>query len=217
MASRLIVFDFDGTLIDSRADLATAVNLVRADYGLAALPVATVTQYIGDGVRKLLERALAGDTIDIPEAIGRMRGHYAAHLVEATTLYPGAAAALRDIVALGYRLAIVSNKPEEPTKAICRHFGIDSLFSVILGGDSCRNLKPHPEPLLLCLERTGCAVEGSWIVGDNHTDMAAGRNAGFARCYCTFGFGQLKEETYDLAVDSLGEFAAHLRRAGKAP
>ena len=210
MKKKLVIFDLDGTLIDSRADLASAVNLMRADYGLAPLDLAMVTAFVGNGMKKLVERALKGVSVSVDEAVGRMRGHYKEHLVEQTQFYPGTVAALKTIKNAGYNLAIVTNKPEDETRQICRHFGIDELFGALLGGDSCENLKPHPEPLYLALRLTGSERDGAWMVGDNYTDLAAGRQAGMRRCYCRYGFGRLQGESFDLAVDSLGEFAEFL-------
>ena len=210
MRNSLIIFDLDGTLIDSRADLTTACNLMRADYGLPSVPVETATTYVGNGVRKFVERATKGCDVDIDEGIAKVKIYYGQHMVDRTTLYPGVVAALESIAGLGYKLALVTNKPEAPARKICAHFGMERFFDLIVGGDSCASLKPHPEPLYLALRETGCGREGSWVIGDNHTDLAAGRNAGLPRCFCTYGFGELKDESYDLAVDSLAQFAEHL-------
>lgn len=210
MPKPIVIFDFDGTLIDSRADLTTAVNLTRADFGLPPLPLDTVTRYVGDGVRKLMERAFTGTPVNVDAAVPKMKAHYLDHMLDATTLYPGATAALAALQAQGYNLAIVTNKPTQPAHGICRHLGIAPYFGAILGGDSCPKLKPDPEPLYQAMRLTGSGATGSWVVGDNYTDMAAGARAGLQRCFCAFGFGDLQGEAYDLKVDSLTEFAAHL-------
>ena len=205
--ARLIAFDLDGTLIDSRADLTTAVNLMRQRFGLPPLPLATVTSYVGDGIHKLVARSLAAGSPrpDIEQAVKVMQECYAAHLLEQTTLYPGVTDALAELSRHGCRLAIVTNKPQAPARHICREFGIESFFAAILGGDSCSRLKPYPEPLLLALQLTGTCVVGSWMVGDNHTDLAAARNAGLRRCFCRYGFGRQGNEAYDEAVDAVSE------------
>ena len=210
MKKKLVIFDLDGTLIDSRADLTGAVNLMRMDYGLATLDLATVTGFVGNGMRKLVERSLDGISVPLEDAVAKMRDYYRQHVVAQTRLYPGTVAALEAIKQAGHNLAIVTNKPEDETRQICRHFGIGALFGALLGGDSCENLKPHPEPLYLALRLTGSERDGAWMVGDNYTDLAAGRQAGMRRCYCRYGFGHLQGETFDLAVDSLGEFAEFL-------
>lgn len=209
MQRKLIVFDLDGTLVDSRADLCTGVNLMRSDYGLAPLPLETVCSYVGNGVRRLVERALsdAGVGLDMDEAVGSMKTHYMAHILDETYLYPGVAAALARLHERGWCLVVVSNKPEAPSRQICAAMGMAPYLDLILGGDSCPNMKPHPEPLLAAARRTGTAPTGAWMVGDNYTDLGAARRAGFARCFCKYGFGTARDEEFDLAVDSLGEFA----------
>jgi len=210
MNKSLIIFDFDGTLVDTRADLTTAVNLVRRDYGLAPLAVDVVTGFVGNGIRKLMERSLAGHPADVDEAVTRMQGHYREHMLDETVLYPGTLEGLAEIRGKGYGMAVVTNKPEQPALAICRHLGVEHFFGAVIGGDTCQNLKPHPEPLILALRLTGSALAGSWMVGDNYTDMAAGRNAGIQRCFCSYGFGRLADESHDLAIASLPELAGQL-------
>lgn len=208
MNNRIVIFDLDGTLIDSRADLTAAINCMRQSYALEPLAQDTVTCFVGDGVRKLVERALrdAPGQADTDQALARMQDSYKQHLLDQTTLYPGVIEVLEGLRERGYVLALVTNKPAAPARAICRHFGIEALFSVIAGGDTCSNLKPHPEPIFLCLRSTNTTPDGSWIVGDNHTDLAAGRRAGLRRCYCKYGFGVLREETFEASVESLPQF-----------
>ena len=213
MAARLIVFDLDGTLIDSRADLAAAVNDMRIEFGLEPLPVPTVAGYVGDGIRLLTERALQGAPVDVEAAVARTRAAYGRRLVERTTLYPGVAAALDDLQALGYRLAVVTNKPHEFTVTLLGHFGLLPRLAAVLGGGATARLKPHPEPILRALAAAGCEADGSWMVGDHHTDLAAGRAAGLRTCFCTYGFGQRGEQTADLTVASLAELVEHVRGA----
>ena len=212
MPQQLVIFDLDGTLIDSRADLTTAVNLMRRGYGLGPLSLATVTAFVGNGVHKLTERALrdAEAKVDLKTAVDRVRAYYSTHMLEHTTLYPGTIQALQGLRTKGCTMALVTNKPQAPAETICRHLGIARFLTIILGGDACTQLKPHPDPLLQAMRSVGAAPSESWMVGDNDTDLAAGRNAGTRRCFCRYGFGKLNGETYDLAVDSLDEFVAYL-------
>ena len=210
MPKPLIIFDLDGTLVDSSGDLSTAVNLTRADYGLPALSRETVVTFIGNGLHKLMERSFDGADVDVDEAIPKMRAHYDEHMVDTTALYPGVSAALESLRDQGYALAVVTNKPVKPAQRICRELGIDAYFPVVLGGDSCPNIKPHPEPLHWALELTECGTEGSWMVGDNYTDMEAGKNAGLSRCFCTYGLGFAGDSGSELAVDNLAKFAQHV-------
>jgi phosphoglycolate phosphatase len=205
-----IIFDLDGTLIDSRADLALAVNLTRADLGLPALPQAQVVGYVGEGVRTLLSRAIPERPDRLEEALDINRRHYRAHLLDRTVLYPGVAAALETFRQRGVRLMVATNKPREFTDLILDGLGIGPLMAAVVGGGDCPGLKPDPAPLLLALERGGGSAEGAWIAGDSFTDLEAGRRAGMRRCFCRYGFGDPGVETWDLAVDELTELAAFL-------
>ncbi|NTV74305.1 MAG: HAD-IA family hydrolase [Holophaga sp.] len=207
---RAVLFDLDGTLVDSRADLATGVNLTRVDLGLPPLEPAQVAGFVGDGVRKLLTRSLPECPGRLEEALELNRGHYGRHLLDATRLYPGVQAALEAARAKGFRLAVVTNKPREFTLPILEGLGVLDLFSAVVAGGDCPDLKPDPKPLLLALERCGSGAEGSWIAGDHHTDLEAGRRAGVKRCLCRYGFGTPGGETWDLAVENLRELASHL-------
>jgi phosphoglycolate phosphatase len=104
----------------------------------------------------------------------------------------------------------VTNKPREATSRILEGLGVAPLLAAVVGGGDCPVLKPDPAPLRLALERAGCAAEGAWMVGDHFTDLEAGRRSGLRRCFCRYGFGDPREEAWDLAVDDLGELADHL-------
>ncbi len=202
-----VLFDLDGTLVDSRADLTTAINLMRADYELPPLPLEVVTLYVGNGIHKLVERALK-DTGAAPlDAVERTRRYYSEHLVDQTRLYPGVAIALERLHAKQYPLGIITNKPVQPARRILETLGILRLFGTVIGGDSCPRLKPHPEPVLKAVAALGCASGTGWIVGDNYTDLAAARQTGMKSCYCRYGFGTLGTETFTTQVDNLEDFA----------
>jgi phosphoglycolate phosphatase len=204
---RAVLFDLDGTLVDSRADLATGVNLTRLDLGLPPLDPAQVAGFVGDGVRRLLTRALPECPERLEEALALNSGHYRRHLLDATRLYPGTLEALAALRDRGFALAVVTNKPREFTLPLLEGLGILDAFGAVVAGGDCPDLKPDPRPLLLALEGCGCGPEGSWIAGDHYTDLEAGRRAGLSRCFCRFGFGEARGETWDLAVDNLTELA----------
>ena len=189
-----VIFDLDGTLIDSRADLALAVNLTRQDLGLPPLPQDQVVGYVGEGVRELLTRSLPECPERVEQALGINQRHYRAHLLDRTVLYPGVRAALEAFRALGTRLMVVTNKPREFTGLILEGLGVSPFLSSVVGGGDLPELKPDPAPLFLALERAGCSPEGSWMAGDHFTDLEAGRRAGMKRCYCRYGFGDPGEE-----------------------
>jgi phosphoglycolate phosphatase len=213
MPAPAFIFDLDGTLVDSRHDLATAVNLMRRDLSLPGLPVDTVAGFVGDGIRLLVERVLfdaPSATRDVAQALALLKKHYAEHLMDQTVLYPGVLAGLEALSRRQAHLAIVTNKPTEPARRICAGLGILRFFPHVLGGDACAKTKPDPFPVLQILTTTGADPATSWMIGDNTTDLEAGRRAGIRRCFCRFGFGQAGTEVADLSVDSFAEFADYV-------
>lgn len=209
---RAVLFDLDGTLVDSRADLAAAVNRTRQDWGLPELPVETVVGFVGEGIRVLVKRALTECPQDLDAAVARTSSHYRGCLLDRTVLYPGVSEALRRIGESGWKRAVVTNKPREFALPILRGLGIADAIEVVVGGGDAAALKPDPAPLLLAARQLGVAdLRDSWVAGDHFTDLEAGRRAGAYRCYCRYGFGDPREEPFDLAVDSLLELAAYLQ------
>jgi phosphoglycolate phosphatase len=209
----LIMCDLDGTLIDSREDLARAVNSMRAHYGFPALSTGIVAGHVGDGARTLVERSLSGEMNAPPleEALALMKKNYADHLMEETILYPGVKEGLESLIASGRKLAVVTNKPLPLTLPILDFLGIRDYFVIIMGGDMGIALKPDPAFLLKAVEEAGAERSESWIIGDHFTDLEAGRRAGVSRCFAAYGFGQKKGEASDLEVHCFGEFVAHLK------
>jgi len=209
-----VFFDLDGTLIDSRADLALAVNLTRRDYGLPSLPIAQVAGYVGEGVRLLVARSLPERPDLMEEAVVRTRAHYGDHLLDHTTLYPGVKEGLERLGAQGWKRAVVTNKPREAIRPILAGLGVAHLFDALVGGGDAPVLKPDPALIRVAAARLGLVdLTGCWMAGDHFTDLEAGRRAGIRRCFCRYGFGDPREEPYDLAVDSLVELSEHLGAA----
>ena len=202
----LIVFDLDGTLIDSGADIAAAVNRTRASFGLPALPVPQIIEMTGNGVVSLMTRALAGTGADIDEGVRRQRRFYAEHLTDATRLYPGVAEGLAALRAAGVRLAVFTNKPTPHAQAILKELKAAELLDIIWGGDSGFPLKPDPAALLAARERFGVPAEECWMLGDNYTDLEAGRRAGFRRGLAAWGFGHPGQEIPDRIFEDFAGF-----------
>ena len=140
METQLLIFDLDGTLADTRADLATGINLMRKHYGLPPLDMETVTGFVGDGIRKLVERSLQGAAVDLDEALELDRRYYREHMLDRTVLYPGVADGLHKLSAEGHALAVLTNKPGEPARTILKHLGAEKLFFRIAGGGDLPNL-----------------------------------------------------------------------------
>ncbi|OGV50635.1 MAG: hypothetical protein A2017_06865 [Lentisphaerae bacterium GWF2_44_16] len=197
-----IVFDLDGTLIDSREDLTTGVNLMRAHFGLEGLSVDTVTSYVGNGARNLAIRALQGHDADIEHALSLMKKFYSENMLVKTHLYPGVAEGLGKLHSKGWKLAVITNKPSPAANEILEKLKVKKYLSYVLGGDSAFPLKPDPASLIYVLNETSSLPEKSWMLGDNYTDLEAGRRAGIKRCFARYGFGRQGNENYDAAIDS---------------
>ncbi len=185
-----IVFDLDGTLVDSAADLALAVNAMLAARGLRTWSVGDIRRWIGEGAERLVARALAAslglngashepDAMLIEAGLADFRRRYAAACTEQTTLYPGALEALDVALSAGCRVAILTNKPTDQTETIIRHFGLDRRLDAWLGGDSRFGRKPSPAPLLELARRCGVDdLQRVWLVGDSVTDIRTAKAAG---------------------------------------
>jgi phosphoglycolate phosphatase len=206
-----IIYDLDGTLIDSRGDLTAALNYMRGTYGLEPLTIETVTSFIGNGARKLVERAIIGHDIDVDEALRRNKEFYAAHKTDKTILYPGVAAGLAQLHAAGIPQAVITNKHQEAVGEILQYLGVLHCFDHIIGGGGDFPLKPEADSLLHVVEQTGSQVADSWMVGDHYTDLLAGKRAGMKCCHATYGFGDIKDEQFDLEVKSFATFVKFVR------
>ena len=197
------LFDLDGTLVDSRADLALAINLTRKDFGLAPLSLAAVVEAIGEGVRVLLARTIPERADDIDALLVRQRAHYREHFLDNTVLYPGFDIVLRTLKARGWKLGVVTNKPALFIRPILEGLGVFDLFGAVVGGGDCALLKPDAAPLRLAAERMGTVLDsGDWMIGDHVTDLDAAANAGIKSCFCRFGFGEQRGSTFTAAVDA---------------
>ena len=203
---KLIVFDLDGTLIDSRHDLAGAVNYMRGSMGLEALSAERVVSFVGNGIINLVRRSVADAEVDFDEALRRMKRYYADHLVDTTCLYPGVSAGLKELKESGITLAVLSNKPTAASAKILDRLGVAGFFSDIIGGDGNYPLKPEPDALLALQAKYGFDASSCWMFGDHYTDLEAARRAGFRRALARYGFGDPREEKFDFEVDSFGEF-----------
>lgn len=208
--NRLLIFDLDGTVIDSGRDLTNAANFVRGHYGLAPLSTAEILSFVGNGQRVLVERFLKEieGGYDFEEAVGKMREYYNAHALENTTTYPGVMETLALLKELGYVMAVASNKPSAAARAVCEGLGLTPYMQIILGGGDTAELKPSAQPLLKAMQAANAAPENTWMIGDNYTDLEAARNAGVRSCFCAFGFGSPKGEAFTAKIESFPELLA---------
>ena len=187
---RGVLFDLDGTLIDSRADLADAVNAALSAHGHASLDPELIVQFVGSGALNLIERSLeAAVATSSPTVVLRTFSEmYRANHRTKTTLYPGVASTLATLDRAGLRMAVVSNKPEEFTRSLLEHFDIARHLPVVLGGDSLPERKPHPAPFLQAMRSLGLLAHETIVVGDGEQDMLAARAAGIYAFGLTSGF-----------------------------
>ncbi len=203
--SRVVVFDFDGTLADSWRDIAAALHRTLDAFGLRLAPGTDVRAWIGDGAMKLIERAVPeADRTEarLAEIFEVFRAHYDACCLDTTVLYPGMESCL-DALA-GERLAVLSNKPARFLDRIVAGLGIGPRFHAVLGGDSLSVRKPDPRVLHELLERIGGAADEVWIVGDSAVDVRTGQAAGARTIGCAWGL-RGREELRDAGVDVLVE------------
>jgi phosphoglycolate phosphatase len=183
-----VVFDLDGTLADTRDDLADAVNHALRTLRLPVLPSETICQYIGEGARVLVARALGNEHQDrIENALGLFLPYYAAHLLDRTTAYPGVAEVVFTLHDRGVTLSLLSNKPEKMSRAILDGLGILPAFTIVLGADSVPARKPDPCGIEHLLARTGTPRERMLLIGDSKIDLETARAAMIAFCGVAWG------------------------------
>ena len=186
----LLIFDLDGTLIDSRLDLANSVNATRANLGLPPISNQTVYSYVGNGVPVLMKRALGegASEQDLQLSQEFFLGYYREHMLDYTTLYPGTAEALARLSAAGCKLAILTNKPVRFSQAIVDGLGISSYFIRVYGGNSFEQKKPHPMGIQTLMSECGSDGAHTVMVGDSSVDVQTARNASVRAWGVSYGF-----------------------------
>lgn len=211
---RAILFDLDGTLIDSAPDIANSVNSLLAEYDLEALTLDQVRSMIGNGIRKLVERAFAARGISLDEAglderHGRMMVVYADNLTGASALLPGAVDVLSAYHHAGTKLAVVTNKPEGFSRTILDHFGLSGMVGAVVGGDTISTRKPEPGMLLHALALMEVAPHDALMVGDSPADIDAAIAAGIQSVAVRGGYTNVAVEALgaDLVIDRLDDLA----------
>jgi phosphoglycolate phosphatase len=211
LAVELLIFDLDGTLADTKLDLANAVNATRKRFGLAPLENELVYSYVGNGAPVLIRKAMGPEygEEDIQRALEHFLSHYRQHMLEHTTLYPGVRESLERLRDEEVRLAVLTNKPVKISQDILAGLGVGGLFFRIYGGNSFEQKKPDPAGVFVLLEEAGVAKEQALMVGDSAVDVLTARNAGIAVCGVTYGFQpeSLAGETPDILVDRMEDLA----------
>ena len=197
---KLLIYDLDGTLIDSKRDIANAVNWTLKELGLKTLSVNQISSFVGNGVLHLMQSVLgeaSGGTkrsdfdLVLKRSVQLYRTRYANHLVDETTLYPSVQEVLEHFK--NFRQAVITNKPEEFSREILKRLGISAYFFRILGGDQGWAKKPAPEPVLDVVRSAGALPRETVLIGDSLIDIQTGKNARIKTVAVTYGFGSLKE------------------------
>jgi len=216
---RLLVFDLDGTLIDSRLDLIHSVNAMVRHIGRPELDGDVIASYVGDGAPALVRRAL-GDTDDetlLREALEYFLGYYRLHKLDHTTVYEGIpetlAALAKPSNGVQRQMAVLSNKPVNPSRLIVQALGLGDFFVRIYGGNSFTTKKPDPLGVRTILQETGVAADEALVIGDSSIDVLTGRNAGLWTCGVTYGFAPhtLEDVPPDVLIESPRELGELLR------
>jgi phosphoglycolate phosphatase len=211
---KLLIFDLDGTLIDSRLDLVHSVNAMLRHFGRPELPDEVVASYVGDGAPVLVRRAL-GDPKDerfLKEALDYFLAYYRVHKLDHTHVYEGireSLAAIQGSNGAIRKMAVLSNKPVHPSRAIVEALGLGRFFIHVYGGNSFPTKKPDPEGARSLLKETKTRAQDAAIIGDSSVDVLTGRNAGMWTCGVTYGFAPhtLCEAPPDVVLDQPWELA----------
>jgi phosphoglycolate phosphatase len=209
---RAVLFDLDGTLIDSAPDIAAAVNELLGRRGLGPLTLDQVVSMIGNGTKKLTERAFAATSgplspDELDQRYAEMLEIYARHLTGVTTLLPGAAAMIAGLQRQGARLGIVTNKPQRFIETILEHFELAGDFDAVIGSDAGITPKPAPDMLFAAMERLAAGPRDAVMVGDSTSDVESARAAGVASVIRRGGYTHTPAEMLgaDIVIDSLDE------------
>ncbi len=219
-----VLFDLDGTLVDSAPDIHAALNETLASYGEPPFTLEAVTRMVGRGVPVLIERAWEGlgksiEPAERDRVVARFLAIYEPRATELTTLTAGASEASRALVDAGTPIGVVTNKPEAATREILSHFGLSELMQVVVGGDAGPAKKPEPGLLLLACERLGLAVDQVVFVGDSENDVAAAKAAGMAVVVLRGGYTSIAADDLgaDAVIDRLDGLGAAVSTLRSAP
>ena len=221
---KLLIFDLDGTLVDSRLDLVHSVNAMLQHFHRPELPEDAIASYVGDGAPMLVRRALGDPDNEqfVQEALEYFLSYYRVHKLDHTHLYPGvkdALEAIRDQDAADRRMAVLSNKPVNPSRAIVDSLGLGEFFVRVYGGNSFSTKKPDPLGINTLLEETGTRSDEAIMIGDSSIDVITGRNADLWTCGVTYGFAPrtLDDAPPDVLVDSPSDLAQLFKQVAAMP
>lgn len=211
VAITLIIFDLDGTLVDSSVDITDAINYAVAPFGIQPITVSTATGLIGEGITRLIEKLIEHshpvsrkEHFTSEELLRRFLDYYSSHLVVHTTVYPGVRETIERL--REYRKAVISNKREELSVRVLQELGLGRYIDLVVGSDTTPSRKPSPVPLVYAMEKLGAARDETLIVGDSNFDIEAGKAAGIKTVGAAYGYRSvdfLKDA--DFIIHEMGE------------
>jgi len=210
----LLIFDLDGTLIDSKLDLANAVNATRVHMGRSVIDNDTVYTWVGNGAPVLIKHAMGHDATEeeLSEAMEFFLEYYRDHMLDYTRPYPGVQEALDQFRARSIPMAVLTNKPVRFSRELVRGLGLGDYFFQVYGGNSFEHKKPHPMGVDILIQEAKASRDCTWMIGDSSVDMKTARNAGIKACGVTYGFQpeSLEENPPDLLLDTLADLPGRL-------
>jgi phosphoglycolate phosphatase len=214
----LVIFDLDGTLVDSVDDLCNSVNAARAYMGLPPLPHDLVASYVGNGAPVLIRRAMGPEASEeqVQEALSFFLSYYREHMLDHTRPYPGVVETLEQLHGQGVKMAVLTNKPQRFSRDLCAGLGLAQYFFQIYGGNSFEQKKPDPIGIRTLMQEAGAKPPETWMVGDSATDVLTARNAGVRSVGVTYGISpqSLRETPPDFLIDSMTELPRLLAARG---
>lgn len=212
----LLIFDLDGTLIDSSRDLAVSTNATREHFGLTPLDAQTINSYVGNGAATLIRRAMGPETGEetLNQALSFFLKYYRAHALEHTKLYEGIREALEAMKGEGHTLGVLTNKPYKISYDILAGLKVGPLFARIFGGDTFPNKKPDPVGIVRMAEELGTPLSETVMIGDSKVDIETARNAGVRSCGVAWGFQPegFEEAPPDVIVEEPAHLGNSLRK-----
>lgn len=215
ISADLVIFDLDGTLIDSSQDIAWCANRTLAAFGYKEMDPSEIVGHIGWGVKPLLEKLMPFESDErITAARLKFLEVYGGHLVVETVLYPGVVPVLESFSSLGKKMAVVTNKPEGLATGILEVMKLDGYFKLVLGGDSLPNRKPHPEPIEKAIKDLSVSPERTVVVGDSPVDCEAAKGAGAFAIGAAYGFrgrDELVAAGCDIIVEDFPSLSSVIR------
>jgi phosphoglycolate phosphatase len=217
-----VVFDLDGTIVDSVGDIASSINDLVASRGLAPFSLQTVREFVGNGIEALVERAFRArnvilDSGELKETVRSYEMIYGARLTETTTIYDGVVDVISELRAHGVGIGVCTNKMEKMAQRVVEGLGLGQHVDVVIGARDGRPQKPSPVPLRAALDLLGAAAEDSVMVGDSTADVQCARAAGTAMIGVSFGYSRIpmRELGADVTIDSYAEFSMACASLGR--